>query len=60
MDEVDGMSGNDDRGGNQALIEMIKNTKTPIICVCNDRSNPRVILLYFSYSLGEIIGKPLL
>jgi len=43
MDEVDGMAGNDDRGGNQALIQLIKETKTPIICVCNDRQNPKVI-----------------
>jgi replication factor C subunit 1 len=42
MDEVDGMSGNDDRGGNAALIQMIKDTKTPIICVCNDRQNTKV------------------
>ena len=37
MDECDGMSGNDDRGGNAALIAKIKNTKRPIICVCNDK-----------------------
>jgi replication factor C subunit 1 len=37
MDEVDGMSGNSDRGGNQILINLIKTTKAPIFCVCNDR-----------------------
>lgn len=36
MDEVDGMSAGD-RGGNQELIKKIDNTKTPIICICNDR-----------------------
>ena len=42
MDEVDGMSGHNDRGGNQALISMIKTTHHPIICVCNDRQNAKV------------------
>lgn len=40
MDEVDGMSS--DRGGSTALIEIIKNTKIPIICICNDRSHPKM------------------
>lgn len=35
MDEVDGMSS--DRGGSKALIDIIKLTKVPIICICNDR-----------------------
>ena len=47
MDEVDGMSGSDKGGliifiiclGSKALIEMIKSTKVPIICICNDRHN---------------------
>lgn len=36
MDEVDGMAGGD-RGGLAELIEMIKRTRIPIICICNDR-----------------------
>jgi replication factor C subunit 1 len=36
MDEVDGMSAGD-RGGIAAIINMIKTTKVPIICICNDR-----------------------
>jgi len=36
MDEVDGC-GASDRGGIAALIAIIKQTKTPIICICNDR-----------------------
>ena len=36
MDEVDGMSAGD-RGGSSALAEVIRNTKTPIICICNDK-----------------------
>jgi replication factor C subunit 1 len=36
MDEVDGC-GQGDRGGIAALIQVIKSTKTPIICICNDK-----------------------
>ena len=41
MEEVDGMSSGD-RGGVTELISMIKLTKIPIICVCNDRYSPRL------------------
>ncbi|RYY37400.1 AAA family ATPase, partial [archaeon] len=41
MDEVDGMSAGD-RGGNQELIRLIKSTKTPFICICNDDQKPSV------------------
>lgn len=41
MDEVDGMAGGD-RGGNAALIQLIKKTKLPVICICNDRSDAKV------------------
>ena len=37
MDEVDGMAGNEDRGGVAELIALIKTTRIPIICICNDR-----------------------
>jgi replication factor C subunit 1 len=36
MDEVDGMGGGD-RGGLPELIKVIKTSKTPIVCICNDR-----------------------
>lgn len=42
MDEVDGMAGNEDRGGMQELINLIKNTNVPIICMCNDRNHQKV------------------
>ena len=69
MDEVDGMAGNEDRGGVQVqaslflplsplsfspsppslffshlqeVISMVKNTKVPIICICNDRQHPKI------------------
>lgn len=42
MDEVDGMAGNEDRGGVQELINLIKNTSVPIICMCNDRNHQKM------------------
>ena len=42
MDEVDGMSGNSDRGGTQELIAVIKKSKVPFICICNDRQSTKV------------------
>merc|ERR1712139_415438 len=47
MDEVDGM-GAGDRGGNAALIKMIKKTKNPIMCICNDHGSPKIRSLTFS------------
>lgn len=41
MDEVDGMAGGD-KGGIPALVSMIKSTKVPIICICNDRQSPKL------------------
>lgn len=41
MDEVDGMSGSD-RGGIAELIKLIKTTRTPIICICNDRQSTKI------------------
>ena len=45
MDEVDGIGGNNDRGGIAALIGIIKTTKTPVICICNDRQNRKLTSL---------------
>ena len=41
MDEVDGV-GAGDRGGIAALIKVIKNTRTPMICICNDRQSQKL------------------
>lgn len=41
MDEVDGMGGSD-RGGIAELIKIIKTTKIPIICICNDRQSTKI------------------
>jgi replication factor C subunit 1 len=42
MDEVDGMAGNEDRGGIQELIQLIKSSRVPVICMCNDRHHPKI------------------
>lgn len=41
MDEVDGMSGGD-RGGVADLIKTIKDSKVPIVCICNDKYSPKL------------------
>jgi replication factor C subunit 1 len=41
MDEVDGM-GAGDRSGMAELIQMIKKSKVPIICICNDRQSQKI------------------
>lgn len=41
MDEVDGMS-SDDRGGLAQLVKIIERTKTPLICICNDRMHQKL------------------
>ncbi|XP_004475509.1 replication factor C subunit 1 isoform X4 [Dasypus novemcinctus] len=52
MDEVDGMAGNEDRGGIQELIILIKHTKIPIICMCNDRNHPKIrSLVHYCFDL---------
>ncbi|KAI5148884.1 replication factor C subunit 1 [Enteropsectra breve] len=40
MDEVDGMTS--DRGGIPELTKLIKATKQPIICICNDRNHAKM------------------
>ena len=44
MDEVDGC-GSSDRGGIAALIKVIKNTRMPIVCICNDHSSRKLASL---------------
>ena len=42
MDEVDGMAGNEDRGGVAELINLIKASKVPVIAMCNDRNHQKI------------------
>lgn len=52
MDEVDGMAGNEDRGGIQELISLIKDSSIPIICMCNDRNHQKMrSLVNYCYDL---------
>lgn len=41
MEEVDGM-GAGDRGGAGALSKLIKEATVPVICLCNDRMDPKM------------------
>ncbi|XP_059621132.1 replication factor C subunit 1 [Phlebotomus argentipes] len=52
MDEVDGMAGNEDRGGIQELIALIKDSSVPIVCMCNDRNAQKMrSLVNYCYDL---------
>lgn len=57
MDEVDGMAGNEDRGGIQELIQLIKTTNVPIICMCNDRNHQKMRSLV-NYCFDLKFNKP--
>uniref|UniRef100_A0A6P7FBV7 Replication factor C subunit 1 n=1 Tax=Diabrotica virgifera virgifera TaxID=50390 RepID=A0A6P7FBV7_DIAVI len=57
MDEVDGMAGNEDRGGIQELINLIKTTSVPIICMCNDRNHQKMRSLV-NYCFDLRFSKP--
>lgn len=59
MDEVDGMAGNEDRGGIQGLIQIIKDSSVPIICMCNDRYNQKIkSLATYCFDLRVTPPKP--
>lgn len=36
------MAGNEDRGGVAELIALTKKSRTPVICMCNDRQSPKI------------------
>ena len=46
VDEVDGLSGDEDRGGISAIIETIKETRNPIILTANDRWDTKIRSLH--------------
>ena len=51
MDEVDGITGSD-RGGVGALIQIIKKTLVPIVCIANEERNRKLVsLLNHVYNL---------
>jgi len=57
MDEVDGMSSGD-RGGMAELIQIIKETRVPIICIANDGYDQKVKSLK-NYCLELKFSKPM-
>ncbi|MCQ2817761.1 MAG: AAA family ATPase [archaeon] len=57
MDEIDGMAGNEDKGGIKALIGIIKKTKNPVVFICNDPYNQKLKSL-LSYCLHIKFEKP--
>ncbi len=42
LDEIDGLSGTDDRGGVRAISQMISETANPVILTCNDIYSPKL------------------
>ena len=56
MDEVDGM-GSGERGGISELIDTIKRTRVPIICICNDRYSQKLKSL-MNYCLDIPFQRP--
>jgi len=42
LDEIDGLSGTDDRGGVRAISQMISETANPVVLTCNDIYSPRL------------------
>jgi replication factor C subunit 1 len=57
MDEVDGIAGNEDRGGLQQLVQLIKRSRIPIVCIANDASSPKIRTLK-QYALQLIWRRP--
>ena len=42
IDEVDGITGREDRGGVKSLIDVIKDASVPIICTANEAYSPKL------------------
>lgn len=56
IDEIDGIASREDRGGTTEIIQMIKESKHPIILTANDIWNPRLRSLH-NYSQIIQFGK---
>ena len=57
MDEIDGISGNSDRGGLGEVLKLLKEGSFPVVCICNDRQNLKIKTLA-NYSLDLRMSKP--
>lgn len=45
LDELDGLTGNSDRGGVRAITEVVKNAQAPIVLIANTAYDPRFTTL---------------
>ncbi|MEM2561654.1 MAG: AAA family ATPase, partial [Candidatus Bathyarchaeia archaeon] len=45
LDELDGLTGNADKGGVKAITDIIKETQCPVILIANNAYDPRFITL---------------
>jgi len=45
LDELDGLTGNSDRGGVRAITEVVKNAQSPIVLIANTPYDPRFTTL---------------
>ena len=57
LDELDGLTGNADRGGVKAITEIAKNAQCPVVLIANDVHDPRFSTLR-SYCLLIEFKKP--
>ncbi len=57
FDELDGLTGREDRGGVGAIISVVKHARSPIILIANNAYNPRLSSLRF-YCLLIQFKKP--
>ncbi|WP_459201871.1 replication factor C large subunit [Methanococcus sp. CF] len=54
LDEVDGLSGNDDRGGVAEIIKVLKTAENPVILTANDVYKPALMTLRNSVNLINV------
>ncbi|PKM92344.1 MAG: hypothetical protein CVU81_00985 [Euryarchaeota archaeon HGW-Euryarchaeota-1] len=57
IDEVDGMAGNQDRGGLLAIIDVLQKTKQPLILTANDAESKKIESLE-KYCLNVVFEMP--
>jgi replication factor C large subunit len=53
LDELDGLTGNADRGGVKAITEIAKNAQCPVVLIANDAHDPRFSMLRSNCLLVE-------
>jgi replication factor C large subunit len=58
FDELDGITGREDRGGVGAIAQIVKAARVPIVLIANNAYDPRLGALRFSCSLIEFKKPP--